>query len=356
MAIHTAFTSGHASLPVYTTKTSTDTWFPILLVDKTDGITGEAGIVYGNVDVDFGLASATSLTAYTPATADWKELGEGMYALRIGAGEFGSVGRYFVRVGDDAPAAGKCVFVVETFAVTKDELVRGTTPANTLDIDANGLVDVSKFNGTAAVINGTTNLLSVDVGAISSDATAANTLETIIEGSVLLSVDATKISGDTTAADNLELFTEALGSGGVIDAGTLASGTITAAKIASNAITNAKIASDFRTQMADDMWDEAKSGHTTSGTFGEQCGTDIDAILADTGTDGVKIDLTQAMAETGGGVADLTIGRALYLTLAHYNHKWTTSGGVSTIYKNNGTDVFSTRTITSTSQIEDHKT
>ncbi|MBD3297880.1 MAG: hypothetical protein GF341_04430 [candidate division Zixibacteria bacterium] len=33
---------------------------------------------------------------------------------------------------------------------------------------------------------------------------------------------------------------------------------------------------------ADAVWDEAASGHTGAGTFGEQCGTDIDAILADT--------------------------------------------------------------------------
>jgi hypothetical protein len=34
--------------------------------------------------------------------------------------------------------------------------------------------------------------------------------------------------------------------------------------------------------IADAVWDEAASGHTSAGTFGEQCGTDIDAILADT--------------------------------------------------------------------------
>lgn len=37
-------------------------------------------------------------------------------------------------------------------------------------------------------------------------------------------------------------------------------------------------------EIADAVWDEATSGHTTSGTFGEQVKTDIDAILVDTGT------------------------------------------------------------------------
>jgi hypothetical protein len=47
---------------------------------------------------------------------------------------------------------------------------------------------------------------------------------------------------------------------------------------------------------ADAVWDEATSGHTTSGTFGEQVKTDIDEILTDTGTtlqaevDGIQAD------------------------------------------------------------------
>jgi hypothetical protein len=37
-------------------------------------------------------------------------------------------------------------------------------------------------------------------------------------------------------------------------------------------------------EVADAVWDEATAGHTTSGTFGEQLKTDVDAILVDTGT------------------------------------------------------------------------
>lgn len=49
-------------------------------------------------------------------------------------------------------------------------------------------------------------------------------------------------------------------------------------------------------EVADAVWDEATSGHTTGGTFGEQVKTDIDAILEDTGTtlqaelDGIQAD------------------------------------------------------------------
>lgn len=63
---------------------------------------------------------------------------------------------------------------------------------------------------------------------------------------------------------------------------TLADSAITAAKIAADAITAAKVAADVSAEIADAVWDEATTGHVTSGTFGEQLKTDVDAILADT--------------------------------------------------------------------------
>lgn len=67
------------------------------------------------------------------------------------------------------------------------------------------------------------------------------------------------------------------------------SGAITAASIAADAITAAKVASDVSAEIADAVWDEATTGHTTAGTFGEQLKTDVDAILDDTGTAGVAV-------------------------------------------------------------------
>jgi hypothetical protein len=52
--------------------------------------------------------------------------------------------------------------------------------------------------------------------------------------------------------------------------------------------------------IADAVWDEATTGHTTSGTFGEQVKTDVDAILADTGTDGVAVADKTGYALTSG--------------------------------------------------------
>jgi hypothetical protein len=47
-------------------------------------------------------------------------------------------------------------------------------------------------------------------------------------------------------------------------------------------VTYANAAPPTAAAIADAVWDEATSGHTSAGTFGEQCATDIDAILTDT--------------------------------------------------------------------------
>lgn len=52
--------------------------------------------------------------------------------------------------------------------------------------------------------------------------------------------------------------------------------------------------------VADAVWDENTAGHTTGGTFGEQCKNDIDAILDDTGS-----TLDTAISNMQGNVTDI---------------------------------------------------
>lgn len=55
--------------------------------------------------------------------------------------------------------------------------------------------------------------------------------------------------------------------------------------------------------IADAVWDEAAAGHVAAGSFGTQCGTDIDAILDDTGTSGV-VSVTGSVGSVAtGGIA-----------------------------------------------------
>lgn len=87
----------------------------------------------------------------------------------------------------------------------------------------------------------------------------------------------------------------------------------TSAPSAGDAILIRTIHKDTKTQISDAVWDEATAGHTTAGTFGEQCKTDIDAILVDTAEIGVAgagltaIDLPdQTMNITGSITGNLS--------------------------------------------------
>jgi len=57
---------------------------------------------------------------------------------------------------------------------------------------------------------------------------------------------------------------------------------IASAQVGALDIFSAAAAGPSAAAIADAVWDEATSGHTTGGTFGEQCKTDVDAIKAKT--------------------------------------------------------------------------
>lgn len=120
-------------------------------------------------------------------------------------------------------------------------------------------------------------------------------LPAALTGAGNMKADALALSGDTTAADNAESFFDGTGYAGtnnviptVTTVNGLAANTITATSIASDAITAAKVASDVSAEIADGVWDEAASGHTTAGTYGQA----LNIIRADTATAGTGTTIT----------------------------------------------------------------
>ena len=81
--------------------------------------------------------------------------------------------------------------------------------------------------------------------------------------------------------------------------------------------------------IADAVWDESTSGHTTAGTFGEQLATDVDAILADTN------ELQTDWAD--GGRLDLLID-AITADTNELQTDWTDGGRLDLLIDNIGTD------------------
>lgn len=110
-------------IPNFSCKKATDTFIPVLLVSAADGVTPVTGVAHSSVDADFAVGGATSLTSYSLASADWKEMGEGMYSIRIGAGEFSATGRYFLRVVDTSGNASKYFASIDVNESTIDDVV-----------------------------------------------------------------------------------------------------------------------------------------------------------------------------------------------------------------------------------------
>lgn len=210
---------------------------------------------------------------------------------------------------------------IQTATRQIDDLAYPTTSGRSIDVTTTGEVGIDWANigspTTTINLSGTTVKTATDVetdtadiqtripaalvggridantGAISGDAVAADSLEAALDGTGGVTITAA-LTGNVTG--NLS------GSVGSVTAGvSLADGAITAAKIATGAIDADALAADAVAEIqsglsiptaasiADAVWDEATTGHTTSGTFGEQLKTDVDAILDDTGTSGVVI-------------------------------------------------------------------
>lgn len=108
------------------------------------------------------------------------------------------------------------IISIRTTAVTVDDLVRSSTPANALIVDADGRAacDVQEISGDATAADnlesycdGTTPI-PANMTQISADATAADTLESYCDGTTPIPANMTQISGDAAAADALETYTD----------------------------------------------------------------------------------------------------------------------------------------------------
>lgn len=217
-------------------------------------------------------------------------------------------------------------------------------------------------------------------------------------------ITATAIASN--AITSAKIATDAIGSAqiadGAIDAGAIASDAITAAKIATGAITSAKfaagaidaaaiaadaigaseLAADAVAEIAAAIWDLATTGHATAGTFGAQVKTLLDTIagyidtevaaikaktdqltftvankvdaqsqLSTQGKADVNAEVVDALAtDTNSELAALpgaspTIVQMLMFLYEIARNKLTTTTTEQKLYKDNGTTVLGTWTV-----------
>lgn len=144
------------------------------------------------------------------------------------------------------------------------KLVRSTTPANTLTVDASH----QALALTNAITNDAITAAAIANGAIDAATFAAG------------AIDAAAIAN------------------GAIDAATFAAGAIDAAAIATNAIDADALAADGLAEIADAVWDEALAGHAGAGTAGAA----LSAATAPTAADVADAVWEEAIADHSGTV------------------------------------------------------
>lgn len=237
-------------------------------------------------------------------------------------------------------------------------------------------VDLSHISGSA--VSTTTAQLGVNVVQVSGDSAAADNLENafddtagsvpwagIVDQGTAQSATATTlvlraaagfandeligatvvITGGTTGVGQSRAITGYVGATdtATVDTwSTTPSGTITY-KVYGSAPLSASATPPTAAAIADAVWDESTTGHTTAGTFGEQLKTDVDAILVDTNelqtdlVNGGRLDLlidgikakTDSLTFTVAGKADANITHVIADPVVASSGKTTNWGGTA---------------------------
>ena len=253
------------------------------LVDDTDFKSIEEAVAYNAAGMDLnwnfvtsaGVMTQTNVVPTTAGLHDWANVGNGMYKIEIPA----SGGT----INNDTEGygwfSGVCTGVLPWIGPR-------------IGFRAAALND--------ALCDGGDNL-DVNAVQISGDSVAADDLELLVENAkgtdhkVLLSTDAqtgvtiptvtaltghTAQTGDTYGALPANFSDLAI----TVTTGKVTVGTNddkTGYSISGTITTLDGLNDPTAAVIADAIWDEATTGHVTVGTFGEQCKTDVDAILAD---------------------------------------------------------------------------
>lgn len=301
-------------------------------VDSTDGVTAETGLTIANTDIKIHVAGATTLASKNSGGAT--HISNGNYYAVLDATDTATLGSGCIIVqvaGALAVRVDICILAANVY----DSLIGGgdildvsTTQFNGSNVTASSgrpEVNVTHGAGTAwnsgaigaATLASNTLALSkiatdtrnafgfTTTGTLSgthSDTTAdlgASAPSSDITGQTLYfsDHDLSRLVTDYDTGTGIATFDSigvtlangntwyryptAPSSGG---SGLDAAGVRTAIGLASANLDTQLAALPTAAENADAVWDEATTGHTTSGTFGEQVKTDIDAILVDTGT------------------------------------------------------------------------
>ena len=285
------------------------------LLDDTDFKTIEDAVAYNAAGMALfwhfiTTAGAYTVTAVTPTTGgdyDWTDQGTaGIYTIEIPASGGASINNNTEGVGW---FTGKATGVLPWRGPT---IGFRAAALNDALIDGGDLLDVSvtQFGGTAGTFSGGRP-----------------------------EVNASHIAGSAVSTSSAQIGVNVVNAGGTA----WGSGAITAGAIAADAIGASELAADAVAEIADAVWDEARSGHTTDGTFGQvnqavRSGTaqgggtatitlDASASAVDDFYNG---DLVWCLSGTGAGQAGVVIDYVGATKVATVDNNWRTNPDSST--------------------------
>lgn len=191
-------------------------------VDATDGVTPETGVTLSGAD-QAEILKANGAATVDISGATWAAVtgADGWYDLTLTTSHTDTVGEMVIVVQDSSV----CLPVFAKFQVLEESIYDAMFGASAAGFDANGRVDVGSWLGTAVTTSSTSAKPEVDMYSISDDATAADNAE--------LDYDGTGYNKSNSTI-----------------------GTATA------------LSTSAYDQIADDVWDEALSGHVAAGSAG----------------------------------------------------------------------------------------
>ena len=245
-----------------------------------DGATGasEEGSGLAVTDIEIykaggGLTQRSSDTGYALLDADGHALDSivGLAGFTIDTGDntdagFFVAGGYYIVVVSSVTVDTQTVnFIAGTFSLGPTLTVAGVEEVDLTHIAGSAVSTSTAQLGVNAVQAGGTAWGS---GAITAASIASDAITDAKVASDVTIASVTGAVGSVTGAvGSVTGAVGSIGSGGIAST-SFASGAITAAAIATDAIGAAELAADAVAEIADAVWDEAKSGHVAIGTYG----------------------------------------------------------------------------------------
>lgn len=320
-------------------------------VDSTDGVTAETALTIAQADIQ--ISKAGGAYAQTSAAPTTTHDADGWYQCPLTATDTNTLGALTVQI-----VVAGALPVWEHFqvipALVYDSLVLGTDALQVDTIQIGGTVQTANDVGADvdAILVDTAEIGAAGAG-LTVLATAANlaTVDTVVDA-ILVDTDATipaqiaALNDPAAAAIADAVWDEA--KAGHVGAGSFGE------EVQAHALSTeiAALNDPSAGAIADAVWDEAQADHVGAGTFGE-IATEIAAILADTGTDGVVLTAAERVA-----IADAILGRSIAggadggrdvrSTLRRIRNRVAVAAGTMTVYQEDDTTSAWTGAVTTT--------